>query len=234
MFGLTADEWRDLVLSVNVHRKNRRLAPFDAAGLIRKATLSADPSVVAEALGFTDLTTFNKILRLADLPPDLASLVEWGSRRGSLSMSTATELLRLPQDQQAPAIRLAVENNLTKEEARQVAQVNQRTGLPADQCVAQALKTRVKVERSELILGSIVSDRARAIIQSLGPEQATTKLKRRLAAQFPDVVTQAFSLRGNRFSLLLSEADGGRLRQALGGQSVEQTLTRMVESLHGN
>ena len=204
---------------------------MEVACAIRKAITHSDAETVASALGFTDLTTFNKILRLADLPPELAALVEWGSRRGAVSMSTAAELLRLPGEDQPAALRAAVEADLTKEEARQVAQIHQRSGLPLAECLDQALKTRVRIERSELILGSVLTEKAQSFVRSMGPDKATARLKRALAGRFPDVVMQSVNLKLPRFSLLLKEEDAAHLREALKGQTVEKAVTGILESL---
>ena len=83
MFGLTESQWRDLVLSVNVHRKNRRLSPVDTAHCLATALKQTDVPSLVKALGCNDATTVLKILRLKDLPFELATLVDWGTTRGS-------------------------------------------------------------------------------------------------------------------------------------------------------
>lgn len=233
MFGLSADDWCDLVLSVNVHRKNRRLSPVDVARLIKKANVKSDESTVAEALGFQDLTTFRRIKRLNLVPEDLAELVVWGrgEERGSLSMSAASELLRLPQDQYKPAFKAAVEYRLSKEEARQVIQIGKRTGKPINECVEQALSTRVRIERSELIIGSLLTESARSVLEQLGPKVLARKVKRKLAAKFPTVICQSLRFKGCKMSILFKEEDAVEFRKYLERKSVEQCITEIVETI---
>ena len=230
MFGLSDEQWRDLVLSVNVHRKKRRLSPYQVAHFMKLALRETDVDGLAEALGFTDTTTMRKILRLNDLSDDLASTVDWGNSRGSVSMSTGAELLRLPTAELVDqAIRAAVENGLTKEEARQVVQIFERSGQGLAECIVRALKTRPRVERSELIIGSLLSESAQRVAAELGNEESTHKLKLALAKRYPDVLCRATRINGDKFSLLLDEAEAGKLRQKLGGQSVESMVTEVTE-----
>jgi len=61
MHGLSDTEWRDLVLSVNTHRKQRRLPPCKVAYLIDHALQNTSADQLAKSLGFEDTTTFFKI-----------------------------------------------------------------------------------------------------------------------------------------------------------------------------
>ncbi len=232
MFGLEREEWQDLVLSVNVHRKNRRLSPSQAAAYLQRALQRTTVEELAETLGFKETSTLRKIAGLVVLPADVASTVEWGSRRGNISMSTAAELLRLRSaDLIREAVTSAIEHDLSKEEARQVVQIRARSSEPIQECVRRALATRTRIERSELILGSLLSGTAKQVSRQLGNDLLARKLKIALAHQFPDVVPKALRINGDRFSILLSEADAASLRAALQGKSVEATLTEFVERI---
>lgn len=230
MFGLAKEEWQDLVLSVNVHRKQRRLSPYRAACLLDRALANATIEELADALGFEDTTTLRKIHRLHELSPTLASVVHWGTRRGSLSMSTASELMRLDSEASLErAFSAAIEHNLTRDEARQLVQVRQRTGNDIDKCVEQALITRPRIERSELVLGSFISRESQEIAESLGEGDASRALRLQMAKEVPQVVPRALRISDGRFSLLLSQDDAGKLRAAIGDQSIESKLTELME-----
>lgn len=232
MFGLERGEWQDLVLSVNVHRKNRRLSPAQAASYLQRALKQTSVENLAETLGFKETSTLRKIAGLVTLPADVAGTVEWGNRRGNISMSTAAELLRLGSpDLIREAVTSAIEHDLSKEEARQVVQIRARTSEPIDECVRRALATRPRIERSELILGSLLSGAAKQIARQLDNDALARKLKLVLAGRFPNVVPKALRINGDRFSILLSEADAISLREALEGKSIEATLTELVEEI---
>jgi len=232
MFGLQREEWQDLVLSVNVHRKVRRLSPIQAASYLQRALQQASVENLAKALGFQEVSTLRKIASLNSLPPDIASTVEWGSRRGSISMSTAAELLRLGSpDLIREAATSVIEHDMSKDEVRQVVQVRTRSSEPIQECVRRALATRPRVERSELVLGSLLTETARQVVQKLGNDVSARKLGLALAQRFPEVVLKALRINGNRFSILFSEADAAVLRAALQGKSIEATLTESVEGI---
>lgn len=232
MFGLSSSDWRDLVLSVNVHRKERRLLPAQAGVLLDRALSNADIAKVAQALGFEDLTTLRKIHRIHDLPPDLALLVGWGTRRAVLSMSTAFELMRLGKPELIrEAFVKAIEHELTRDECRQLVQIHDRSGKPVAECVEKVLLSRPKIERTELILGSLVSEMSRSVAQELGDEEATKKLKLLLARHYPKITVRAARVVSGRFSLLFNPEDAQRLRSALGTDTVEVTITRLFETL---
>lgn len=233
MFGLSSEQWRDLVLSVNVHRKNRRLSPVEVAEHLRKALEQVDVDTLAESLGFADTTTMKKILRLNEMPDGIATVVTWGiSGRGTLSMSTATELLRLSSHNLvAGAMKAAVEYGITREEARQIVQIRKRSGAPIAECVRQALRTRPRIERSELIMGTLLTDIARQHVARLGVDSITKQVRRMLARNYPDVMCQAVRISAERFSLLFSEENANAFRAAIGDDSVEVTITRLVDSI---
>ncbi len=232
MFGLGQDQWQDLVLSVNVHRKSRRLAPSQVGRCLTAALQHTDLETLADRLNFKDTTLLRKIARLADLPPDVASMVDWGSRKGSLSMSAATEIQRLeaPELIRESAI-AAVENDFSRAEARQLVQIHARTGAPITACVESVVATRPKVERSELIIGSLLSEKAKAGCTLLGNDAAARSILLRLATRHPDVTARALRINGDRFSLLLSAEDGTRLRQLISPESVESLLTHLAEQI---
>lgn len=230
MFGLSTEQWQNVVLSVKTNRRSpRRLTPSQVGQHLQQALASSDLETLAHAIGFSDSTTVRKLIRLADLPSDVAPLIDWGSRTGTVSMSTAGELVRLPsQAERREAVKLAVTNRLTREEARQLAQLRERTGKPLTDCLTSVLHTRPVVERSELILGSFISEGARQSIESLGPEDASRRIRRALARRFPDVVVTALRISGSRFSLMLKSDAATRLRSLASPLSIEELVTSII------
>jgi hypothetical protein len=220
VFGLTDIQWQELLLSVNTHRKTRRLSPVETATHLEIALSKTDLHSLAQALGFSDTTTIVKIRRLKDLPAELGALVEWGTANGSVSMSTAAELMRIPSiEVAADAIKAAVEHSLNKEEARQLVQILERSKDPLETC------------QSELIVGSLLSPMAQEKVLRVGAEPAAKKLRLLLAKNFPSILCQSVRIRDGRFSLLFPDTNGTELRKLLRGVSVETTVTRLLEQL---
>jgi hypothetical protein len=230
MFGLQQTEWRDLVLSINIHRKTRRLFPLAAAALLSRAASQASLNEIAEALGLKESSTLRKIISIASLPPEIASIVEWGERRGSISMSAAAEITRLGKlDLMRRAAMAAIQHGMTKEEIRQIVQISSRSKSTIDECIQKVLSTRLIIERSELIIGSLLSKTAKENFEELGSELIERKIKNLMARQFPDVVPKALRISQERFSLLLSEDDSRRLRIELKGKAIESMVTDLAE-----
>jgi len=147
-------------------------------------------------------------------------------------MSTAFELLRLASiDDVRDAFRAAVEYELTRDEARQVAQIQERTSEAISECVRRVVASRPKIERSELIIGSLLTASSRALVDRMGSPETIRRLKLLLARQYPDVVARALRIHAERFSLLLAEADAVRLREHLGPRSIEATITQLVDTI---
>lgn len=232
MFGLSPEEWRDLILSVNVRKASRRLTPYQAGNLLRRAVKAASLDTIAKELNSKDQTTLQKILRLSELPEEYASLVDWGNRRGFISMSTAAQIVRLrDKDEVTIALKSAVEEALTKEEARQIVQIKERSGKPVATCIEEALLTRPKIVRHELILGSILSDKAVAVMNTLGRDVATKHVKLALARAHPEIVLLTLKLSDRRFSMMLTAEHSAKLRTLIAPNSVESAITRFVEGL---
>jgi hypothetical protein len=234
MYGLTKEEWQNLVLSVNVRKQTRRLTPHGVAKLICKALERVDGPTLASDLNFKDLRTFDKIKAIAKAPEEFGDLIDWGSRRGSLSMSTAYELLRVPArnaKDQKDLFKSCIEAELTKDEARQVVQIQSRSGGTPSAALDSVLKSRPKIQRSHLVLGSLLSEKAKDNAAQSLKAHGMRKLHAALARNFPEVTPQVFRVANNGFSLLLSDSDHAKLRELVSPATVEQAITKLVESM---
>jgi hypothetical protein len=229
MYGLSQDEWTNLVLSVNTHRGQRRLSPAEVAALLARAIQQATAEQVASSLGFRGADMVRRFLLLNCIPPDLREMVDWGARPGAVSLSTATALAGLAEPAVvAAAFRAAIEHSFSKSEAIQLKQAYLRgRGAVAD-CVASVLQTRPRVERRELTMGAITAPDVASRIGELTPEQRAQSLKAAAASAFPGVRMLGSSLGKGRFSFLLDEANARLLRDITGGRSLEDTVTRAV------
>lgn len=232
MFGISRQDWQDLVLSVNVHRKSRRLRPVQVSRLIRVALANASEDEVAHALGFKDASMLRKLGKLASLPEDIQSWIEWGARDGHLNMSAATELQRLPDDAiTREACVLAIAHQMTRDEARQIVQIFERTRAPIAECVERALATRPKIEHSELILGSLRTAQSQSVVAKLGNDKAAKAVRLAMARRVPEVIPKSLRLNDGRFSLLLDRDAAIALRQAIAPATVEAFITDLAENV---
>ena len=53
-----------------------------------------------------------------------------------------------------------------------------------------------------------------------------------VARRYPDVICRAVRINGDKFSLLLSDKDANKLRSMIAGNSVESTVTRLIEEIN--
>ena len=232
MFGLSTKQWQDLVLSVNVHRNDRRLRPSEVAAALDLALKQTDVDTLAQELGFKEPSTMRKIHSLVRLSPALAATVEWGTRRGGISMSTASELLLLNDPKHVEeGMKAALELDMTRTEAQQLKQIYRRTKASIKDCVQRVMSSRTLIERSELVLGTLVTPEAREIQSHLGDEEASRRLRLRLASLHPNVTLKSLRIKGHQFSLLLLEEDAAKLRAAIGSKSIENFLTDVLASI---
>lgn len=169
LVGLSADEYKKLLLSVGTHRGKRPLSPVEAAALLRKATSAgASLSECAKAVQLEGPTWVSRFLKLLDLPQDVQHLIDWGRGAGTIAFTSASEVSRLddPVDQRR-AIQVGLEHNLSSAEMRQLVQLRKRSRKPMDECVAGVLKMRPQIEIRHVFIGAVTGDPLRARLRGL-------------------------------------------------------------------
>jgi hypothetical protein len=95
MYGLTDHEWQQLSASVNTQAAKRELSPAAVSRLANQAAKSTSVEELAQALGFKGTTMLRKLMLFDALPDDIREKITWGTKPGSVSMSTAAELIRI-------------------------------------------------------------------------------------------------------------------------------------------
>jgi hypothetical protein len=161
--GLSPLEERNLILSVGTHRPSRPLSPVEVGRLLEKANeAGASVAALATACHLEGGTWITRFMRLAKLAPSLHHLVDWGGSKGTLSMTQAQELARLPsQEDQEIVGRRAVGERLNSHEVRQVVQLLQRSSSTADDAVESVLALRPQVIRQFVYLATITDAEVR-------------------------------------------------------------------------
>ncbi|MEI8373794.1 MAG: hypothetical protein WCJ35_13280 [Planctomycetota bacterium] len=229
MYGLSLDEWRDLLLSVNTHRSVRRLSPPEVACLTKRAVKSASLETVAQSLNMRETSTLRRIMPLAGLDADLQSLVAWGAKPGKIGFSVASELQGLREPSAIrEAFGAALTNNLSKEEARQIKQAFTRGQGSISKCIEGALKTRPRIERREVVLGAITDATVVAAMSRFDAADYDSEFRNLLGIIFPGVVFIGATLNAGYFSLVLDSANAKRMRAILNYNPLEHTITEAV------
>lgn len=149
-------------------------------------------------------------------------------------MSTASELLRLDgisSEVLKEIFKKAIECELTKEEARQVIQIFKRSKKSPVEAFEEALKTRPIIQKSVLILGSLLSSEAKNKAEQSINESGMRKIYAAFARRFPDISFQTFKINSSRFSLLLSEENEKLLKKSINPLTVEEGITKTIEGM---
>lgn len=167
--GLTADEYKRLILSVGTHRGKRLISPGEAAVLFEKAqSAGASLADCAKAVHLEGPTWIGRFLNLLKLPEDVRHLVDWGRGPGAVTFTSATEIARLDNpDDKRSAIETALTHNLSSAEVRQLVQLRKRSGRTIAECTEGVLKMRPQVDVRHVFIGSVFEG-ARERLRSLG------------------------------------------------------------------
>lgn len=202
--GLSPTEEKNLILSVGTHRTSRPLSPVEVGRLLVQANQAGmSVSELAAACHLEGGTWIGRFMRLARLAPALHHLVDWGSSKGTLSMTQAQELARLTtHDSQETIGRRAIEQRMNSHEVRQVVQLLQRSASSPDEAIESVLALRPQVVRQFVYLATITDDHVRQRLAELTQAQRN---------QLLDDVLQQLGLRvgarlgEDRFTLTASE-----------------------------
>ena len=157
--GLNALELGRLRVSVGygTHKKGRPLSPVEVAELVARARATGSAMADCAREIRIDESGLGRFLRLFELPEELRHLVDWGGGRGVLGFSSAVELVRIPNyDNMRTVANAVLESGLNSKETRQVVQLLERSGRPADDVLKEVLGMRPVIERRYVFIGTVV------------------------------------------------------------------------------
>ena len=206
MKGVSAENQRDLILSVGIHKQERPLSPIEVAALLEQALSSGSTIKEVSEEILLDSTMINRFLRLLNLAPEIRHLVGWGGRSG-ISFSTASEIARLrtPEEQEFLG-NATLEHRLSKSEVIQTIEVMNRFHRPVNQCVEEVLRMRPRVIRRYLFIGAIKSSRLQNRLSKMSQKERDILFENVIASNLPDLPSWNGSLGTTRFTLIGNEA----------------------------
>lgn len=169
---LSPDEQRDLLVSIKTHRGSRRLSPLQVAALFAKALESgATLGECAAAVGLGSTAMVSRFLRLLELPLPVQQMAGWGGSTTSLPFSSASEIARLPSEQQEPVAKAVISAGLGAGETKQAVQRLLRSDLGAEEAVQEILKLRPSLERRYVVVGSFGDDSLAEALASVDADE---------------------------------------------------------------
>jgi len=205
MKGLSAEEQRDLILSVGIHKRERTLSPIEVAVSLEKA-ISAGSTIkeISEeiTLGPTMVARF---LRLLNLAPEIQHHVRWGDR-SHISFSVASEIARLSTlgDQEFLG-NATLKHQLSKSEIIQTIQTRSKFGRPIEQCVDEVLQMRPRVIKRYLFIGAIKSPELQKRLSEMSQKERDILFDNVVTLNMPDLPSWDGSLGTTRFTLIGNE-----------------------------
>lgn len=184
--GLAGEELRDLILSVGTQGNQRRLSPVEVATLIQVArTAGESNTTIAAAAHLEGTSMIGRFLKLLTLDPEVQPLVGWGATRSTIGFSTAVEVARLAQPDQAKATLAAIEHGFTRMEAKDLAQLRLRSGRPLEDCLREIVGMRKQVEIVHVLVGHVVDPAVIALLADTRQKDRDSILAGALAEAVP-------------------------------------------------
>lgn len=203
MKGISAEEQRDLILSIGTHNSIRPLAPVEAAELMdRVINAGTSLSELSQDLLLRDTSMIRRFLRLLSLNPDLRHLVGWGEKT-KISFSIASEIARLKSpNEQDVFTRATLEHGLSKKEVIQAIEARNKLNKSVDESIEEMLQMRPQVIKQFLYIGSIISAELQMKLRAMTQHERDRLLHDVISAKFLTLPQWDGTLGVGRFSLI--------------------------------
>ena len=205
MKGISAENERDLILSVGTQKTDRPLSPIEVAGLIEDAINSGTTITELSKEILLDTTMITRFRRLLKLTPEVQHFVGWGGK-SRISFSTASEIARLKTQQEQEFVgNAALENNLSKKEVIQIVEARNRVGKSIDESVKEILNMRPRTIRRYLYIGTIRSFRVKEKLSNMSQKERDTLFKEVMTSNLIGLPSWDGLLGKERFTLIGEE-----------------------------
>ena len=205
MRGISAEELRDLILSVGTHKQERILSPVEVAQLLEKAINAGATiqEISKEILLNPTMTT--RLHRLLNLAPEIQHLVGWEGKP-KISPSTASEIARLKTlKEQEFLANATLENRLSKREVIQIIEVRNKFNKPIGECVEEIIEMRPRIIRRYLFIGAIKSPEVQDRLSKMPQKERNVLFNNVVTLNLPNLASWDGSLGVNRFTLIGNE-----------------------------
>lgn len=234
--GLSGLELGRLRLSVGygTHKKGRPLSPMEVGLLLRRARESGvSLKDCAKAIQLNGTGHIGRFLRILDLPEDLHHLVDWsGGGEGTIGFSCAVELVRLSDNDDHRVVADAIiGNGLDSKEVRQIVQLRHRSGRSVEECVAEVLGMRPKIEKRYVFIGSVSDGAVGDALARLTQFQRNAILKK---CMDQCDLHDASGRLGERFFTLVGDERFNESMNRVGRDNVEARLRVRIEEAVGS
>lgn len=202
MKGISAENQRDLILSVGMHQLERPLSPIEIGELIETAINSGTTKKEISEEIMLDPSMIDRFRRLQKLSPSMQHLVAW-REKSKISFSTASEIARLKTyDEQELVGKTTLEHSLSKNEVIRIVENKNKIGKPIDECVEEVLKMRPLIIRRYLFIGTVRSLEVRDRLSEKTQKERDTLFNKVVTSNLPNLLSWNGSLGIKSFSLI--------------------------------
>ena len=211
MRGISAENERDLILSVGTQKTDRPLSPIEVAGLIERAIRSGTTIGEISKEILLDTTMITRFRRLSALAPEIQHFIGWGGK-SRISFSAASEIARLrtPEEQEYVGT-AAVEHGLSKKEVIQVVEARNKLGKSIDESVKEILDMRPRTIKRYLYIGAIRSSRVKERLNNMSQKERDELFEKVVTSNLPNLPPWDGLLGKERFTLVGEEDLNRRL-----------------------
>ena len=226
--GLNALELGRLRVSVGygTHKIGRPLSPVEVGELVNRARTAGNTMAECAREIRIDESGLGRFLRLLQLPEDLRHVVDWGSGGGVLGYSRAVELVRIPcHDDMRTVAKAVLEAGLNSKETRQVVQILERSGRPAEEVLQEVLGMRPVVERRYVFIGSVIDRSLSEALQEISQREKDALLLGAISRL--GLVGASGRLGASRFTLVGDEQFGASMSK-IGEEILEEELCSAI------
>ncbi len=205
MRGVSAEELRDLILSVGTHKQERILSPIEVAELLEKATNAGTAIQEISKEILLSPTMIIRLRRLLKLAPEIRHIVDWKGKP-KISPSTASEIACLKTLKEQDFLANAtLEHGLSKSEVIQIVEVRRKSSKSVNECVEEIFKMRPRMIRRYLFIGAVKSSEVQDRLSKMPQKERNVLFNNVVTLNLPNLASWDGSLGVNRFTLIGNE-----------------------------
>lgn len=162
-------------------------------------------------------------MRLLRLSPDVRHLVDWGKSESKIGFTAASEVARLDKPgEQMQLCQAGLQHQLGSAEMKQIMQLHRRSGQSIEDCVAEILQLRPRVQRIHMLIGEVTSPDVRRRLAAISQAERDTLMRSAVKQAFPKLGKCGSRLGAERFTVTGDDGVSAELVQ--GGKDFEAAL----------
>ena len=232
--GLTEQQTTDLKFSVNpIKGVPRPLSPIEVMKLIQiLVDQKMSKKDISEALD-TELSNINNYFdRMKKLIPEVQELVGWlqtDKKQLKLGYSSVWHYSRLGEEGQKWIYKKHLENNCTRDEIRDTAQLLNRGFGTLEECFQEILDRRPKKLFQTLITGKIMNENLIIKLNNISQSNRDQIFEKVISELFGKEIPIKTTLTMQKFHLLINSKKESDVFKKMTEDGFEETITTLLE-----